>query len=41
MACIADDKFSINEFKQPTSFGVISLLGNEQSKLIEDLLDQN
>jgi very-short-patch-repair endonuclease len=38
VACLEDPAYSSNEYGQPTSFGVISLLGVEQSLLIEDIL---
>jgi very-short-patch-repair endonuclease len=40
IACLRDLAYTRNELGQPTSFGVISLLGNEQALLIEQLLRQ-
>ncbi|TKB78870.1 MAG: DUF559 domain-containing protein [Nitrospira sp.] len=39
-ACLSDAEYAQNESKRPTSFGVISLLGDEQALLIENLLRQ-
>lgn len=38
VACIADSEYARNESGRPTSFGVISLLGDEQALLVENLL---
>ena len=38
MACLHDPAYACNETGSPTSFGVISLLGDEQALLIENLL---
>lgn len=40
MACLSDPDYEWNETKRPTSFGVISLLGDEQALLIETILRQ-
>ncbi|MGE0645055.1 MAG: AAA domain-containing protein [Nitrospira sp.] len=37
-ACLNDPAYARNESKRPTSFGIISLLGDEQALLIESLL---
>lgn len=37
-ACLSDAEYAQNESRRPTSFGVISLLGDEQALLIENLL---
>lgn len=37
-ACIRDSNFSRNELGEPSSIGVISLLGDEQALLIESIL---
>lgn len=39
-ACLNDAAYAQNESKRPTSFGIISLLGDEQALLIENLLRQ-
>lgn len=38
IACLRDTRYELNESGRPTSFGVISLLGDEQALLIESLL---
>lgn len=38
IACLGDPEYARNESERPTSFGVISLLGDEQALLIENLL---
>jgi very-short-patch-repair endonuclease len=38
VACLGDPAYAFNEFGQPATFGVISLLGIEQSLLIEEML---
>ena len=38
VACLADPDYAINDFGQPTTFGVISLLGEAQALLIENIL---
>jgi len=38
IACLGDADYALNDFDQPTSFGVISLLGDEQALLIENML---
>ena len=38
VACLGDADYARNDFGQPTSFGVISLLGDEQALLIERML---
>lgn len=38
VACLGDADYARNDFGQPTSFGVISLLGDEQALLIENML---
>lgn len=38
VACLNDPAYALNESNQPTTFGVISLLGVEQALLIEELL---
>ena len=38
MACLTDEDYILNEQGKPTSFGVISLLGDEQALLIENIL---
>lgn len=38
VACLNDPAYALNEFGQPTTFGVISLLGVEQALLIEEML---
>jgi very-short-patch-repair endonuclease len=38
VACLADPDYKLNDFGQPTTFGVISLLGEEQALLIENIL---
>src|SRR5207249_810621 len=37
-ACLADPDYELNDSGQPTTFGVISLLGEEQALLIENIL---
>jgi very-short-patch-repair endonuclease len=37
-ACLNDADYARNESRRPTSFGIISLLGDEQALLIENLL---
>ena len=38
VACIANPDYARNDFGQPTSFGVISLLGDDQALVIESIL---
>lgn len=38
IACLGDPEYARNEFGKPTTFGVISLLGDEQSLLVENTL---
>lgn len=38
VACLSDPAYALNEFQEPTTFGVISLLGIEQALLIEEML---
>lgn len=38
VACLADPDYELNDSGQPTTFGVISLLGQEQALLIENIL---
>lgn len=38
VACLGDAEYALNESRQPTSFGVISLLGDEQALMIENRL---
>ena len=38
IACIANPDYACNDFGQPTSFGAISLLGDEQALVIENIL---
>ncbi len=38
VACLSDADYALNEFQQPTTFGVISLVGIEQALLIEEML---
>jgi len=38
IACLNDSAYALNEAGYPTSFGVISLLGDEQALLIENIL---
>lgn len=38
IACLGDAEYALNESGQTTSFGVISLLGDEQALMIENLL---
>jgi very-short-patch-repair endonuclease len=38
VACLSDPEYAVNEAGYPTSFGVISLLGDDQPLLIENLL---
>ncbi len=40
VTCLGDPAYALNESGQPTTFGVISLLGVEQALLIEELLRQ-
>jgi very-short-patch-repair endonuclease len=40
VACLSDPGYALNEFGQPTTFGIISLLGIEQALLIEEMLRQ-
>jgi very-short-patch-repair endonuclease len=40
VACLNDPEYAVNESGRPTSYGVISLLGDEQALLIENLLRQ-
>lgn len=40
IACLNDPAYTLNEFGRPTTFGVISLVGDEQALLIEQLLRQ-
>ena len=40
IACLSDPEYERNESRRPTSFGVISLLGDEQALLIETILRQ-
>ncbi|MDQ5903489.1 MAG: hypothetical protein QG672_1080, partial [Pseudomonadota bacterium] len=40
IACLHDPAYARNELGDPTSFGVISLLGDEQALLVEQLLRQ-
>ena len=40
VTCLSDPAYTLNESGQPTTFGVISLLGVEQALLIEELLRQ-
>ncbi len=39
-ACLNDAAYAQNESRRPTSFGIISLLGDEQALLIENVLRQ-
>lgn len=41
MACLEDPAYEKNEFGEPTTFGIISLLGLEQALLIEEILRRN
>ncbi len=41
IACLEDPAYERNEFREPTTFGVISLLGLEQALLIEEILRRN
>jgi very-short-patch-repair endonuclease len=38
VACLGDDAYALNERQEPTTFGAISLLGDEQALRIEKLL---
>lgn len=38
VACLSDSEYARNESGQPTSFGVISLLGDEQALMVDNLL---
>jgi very-short-patch-repair endonuclease len=38
IACLGDPQYALNHFGRPTTFGVISLLGEEQALLIETIL---
>ncbi|MBI3781928.1 MAG: DUF559 domain-containing protein [Deltaproteobacteria bacterium] len=38
VACLDDPAYALNEFGEPTTFGVISLLGIDQALLIEEML---
>ena len=38
IACLDDSNYALNDFGRPTTFGVISLLGEEQAVLIETIL---
>ena len=38
VACIANPDYALNDFGQPTSFGVISLLGDDQALVIDSIL---
>ena len=40
ITCLNDPAYALNEFGQPTTFGVISLKGIEQALLIEEMLRQ-
>lgn len=40
MACIRHPAYAVNDFGQSTSFGVITLLGSEQSEFIDSILRQ-
>jgi very-short-patch-repair endonuclease len=40
ITCLSDPAYALNESQQPTTFGVISLLGVEQALLIEEKLRQ-
>ena len=40
VACIEDASYGLNESGEPTTFGVISLLGVEQALMIEEILRQ-
>ena len=37
-ACLTDEDYLLNEVGKPTSFGVISLLGDEQALVVEQIL---
>jgi len=41
IACLIDPDYQHNDFGQPTTFGVISLLGDEQALLIETILHEH
>jgi very-short-patch-repair endonuclease len=38
IACLADPAYDVNDFGQPTTYGVISLVGEDQALLIENIL---
>lgn len=38
MACMEQPEYDLNDFGEPTTYGVISLVGDEQSQAIEKLL---
>jgi very-short-patch-repair endonuclease len=38
VTCLADPAYELNHFAEPTTFGVISLVGEEQALLIENIL---
>jgi very-short-patch-repair endonuclease len=40
IACLNDPAYALNDFGRPTTFGVISLVGDEQALLIEYILRQ-
>lgn len=40
MACLEQPEFDLNDLGEPTTYGVISLVGDEQAQLIEKLLRQ-
>jgi very-short-patch-repair endonuclease len=40
IACLNDPAYALNDFGRPTTFGVISLVGDEQALLIEQILRQ-
>ncbi len=40
IACLNDPAYVLNDFGRPTTFGVISLVGDEQALLIEQMLRQ-
>jgi hypothetical protein len=40
IACLNDPAYALNEFGRPITFGVISLVGDEQALLIEQILRQ-
>lgn len=41
MACLNDPVYKLNDFAQPTTYGVISLVGEEQALLVEYILRQH